>query len=159
MSHLNAWRLVGAVMIILALVNFAAQFAVIPTRGDEPVTPYDDMSSDTAATPLQETLIGNIGGLTSPTGIAVVVISMVFLAVAFGLIAGKPWGVAAQLALGSDITFKVINIISQLSIGNTLADMLPAIFIIAIEVFLIYLLFHYRVTDAVTFDNKRGTPA
>jgi hypothetical protein len=162
MSHLNAWRIAGAVMIVLALVNFAAQFAIFPTRGDEVVPPNAENSQDfteSTAAPIQDNIIQNIGGLTSPTGISVIVISMIFLAVASGLLRGKPWGVAAQLALGADITFKLINIVSMLAVGSTLIEMFPAVIIIIIEAAVIFLLFKYRATDAAGFDTRRGTPA
>ncbi len=157
MTRTTVWRGVAIVMILIALLNLAAQFAVYVPGDETAVTPYDETRNE-AVEPARDALIEDVGGLTSTTGLAVTVISMIFFVVAGGLLLGKPWGLPAQLALGTDITFKALNIISQLTIGDTLLDVLPAIFLIVIESALIYVLFRYRVTEAVSFNTKRGTP-
>ena len=52
MSHKTAWRVVGVIMVVLALVNIAAQFAIFPTRGDELVAVNEeDEYAGTTTTP------------------------------------------------------------------------------------------------------------
>lgn len=137
--------LAGAI-IVLALINLVAIFAIF----DEPPTPTPT-TEDTTIAPeeaddsVQGELIEDVGGLTSPTGIASLVTSVILIGLSIGLAFDRPWEFGLMFFLGADATFKLVNLISQLAIGKPLSDVLPSALLFALDAALIAGLFqHWR---------------
>jgi hypothetical protein len=143
MRNTNLTKIAAVIMIFLAMLNFAASFAIFAPGGPQPVLPPE---AEAELSPAQGSLIQDVGGTTSPTGIAVFVISLIFVLVAVGLLSGRGWRLGAMMALGADITFKIINIVVQLLVGNPTFGTLPAIAIVIVEIILIGMLWSDRRT-------------
>jgi len=86
-------------------------------------------------------MIRPIGSLATPTGLGIAVVTMVLLALAFGLLNARNWEVGAMFFLGADITLKLVNVISVIATGDALVNTLLTLGIVAVEAGLILALY------------------
>ncbi len=133
-------NLVAVVMLILAVVNFISVFAVVEAPDTPPVPAAE---ADEVEPEAETELIRGVGGLTSPAGLGVLFTSIGLAGMGVGLLMNRRWEVGAMFFLGADIFFKILNIISQLTILDfTNPNILLAIGLMIVEGILIVLLFY-----------------
>lgn len=133
-------NLVAVVMLILAVVNLVSVFAVVEAPDTPPVPAAE---AEEVESPAETELIRGVGGLTTPAGLGVLFTSIGLAGMAIGLLMNRRWEVGAMFFLGADIFFKILNIISQLTILEfTDPNILLAIGLIVVESILIVLLFN-----------------
>jgi hypothetical protein len=131
--------IVGIMMILLAVLNVAATFAVFEVGGPQNAQP-DELGAE--APTVQSEVVQDLGGMTSPMGMATLFLTGAIAAIGIALLLGRAWEMFGMLALGADATLKVINIISQLATGNNLLDAsVVPLAVIVVEVIGIALLF------------------
>jgi uncharacterized membrane protein len=140
--HRTMTMIAAVLLVVLAALNLiSALTAVNPGSSEltQPAEQVDEGVANDAA--LEDELVEDIGGLTSNTGIAVIVISLLMIVIAVGLFTGRGWQLGGMLALGADISFKLLNIIAQLAIGDPITDYWLPIAFILVEAVAIGLLF------------------
>jgi hypothetical protein len=141
-NHRTLTMIAAVMLVSLAALNLYSALLPINPGSSELTQPADQVEEGVeASTALEDEMIEDIGGLTSNTGIAVIAISLIMFVIAVGLFTGRNWQLGAMMALGADITFKLLNIIAQLVIGEPITDYLLAIVVILIECVAIGLLF------------------
>lgn len=105
--------IVAIIMLVIAAINLASVFSVIEAPNAPPV-PADEAPNVEA--PVEAELIRGVGGLTSPAGLGVLFTTLGLGVTAVGLLTRRPWEMGAMFFLGADIFFKLLNVISQLTI-------------------------------------------
>lgn len=139
-SRRKAMIVVSLVLFSLVFINLFAALATPPA-----VSAAD---GESAISPLfGAEMIRTIGGLNTPVGLGVMVVSAVFIMLGFGLWNERPWEVAAMFFLGADITLKIVNITAMLATGGAPADSLLALGVILVEMGLIGVLYRRYVAN------------
>jgi hypothetical protein len=131
----SVYRAVGLFMIVLAMINFGIQFSIFSFSGGPPSDVQNEeigVDEGLANTPDEEAA-QDIGGLSTPTGLLTLVHAPVLLIIGIMLLMLRRWEMFAIIALVIDALVKGGNILSQLAIGNNLADaaLIPILFIVA----------------------------
>lgn len=140
--HRSTTMIAAFIMVLLVGLNLASALLPINPGSGELTQPVEQIDEGVpAANELEEDLIEGVGGLTTNTGIAVITVSLIMFMIAIGLFTGRGWQMGAMLALGADISFKLVNIIAQLAIGEGLGDVWLSVVVIVVEAAAIGLLF------------------
>jgi uncharacterized membrane protein len=139
----RTFTIIAAFMLVsLAALNLYSALLPINPGSSELTQPAEQVEDGVEAnTVLEDEMIEDVGGLTSNTGIAVIVISLIMFVIAVGLFTGRNWQLGGMMALGADISFKLLNIIAQLVIGDPITDFWLPILVILVECIAIGLLF------------------
>lgn len=147
---------IAAAIIVLSLINIAGLVATFNTPLDQADNVEDPLlSPDEAGDDVRDELVEDVGGLTSPTGLATLVSTIFLIGLTIGLAFGRPWELGAMFFLGADASFKLLNLISQLTTGKSLGDTLPSILLIGLDIALILGVFgHWRSNRQTTFPHE-----
>lgn len=143
---------IAAAIIVLSLINIAglvATFNVPLDQTDDVEDPF--LAPDESGNNVRDVLVEDVGGLTSPTGLATLVSTIFLVILSIGLAFNRPWELALMFFLGADASFKLLNLISQLTTGKSLVDTLPSLALIGLDIALILGVFwHWRSNRPMT---------
>ncbi|MCU0499291.1 MAG: hypothetical protein MUF87_18210 [Anaerolineae bacterium] len=161
MTRLSLARIAAVIMLGIVALNIIAAFAVFRPGEERAIAPNAENQPDVGAVdPVRDELIEDVGGLTAPTGLANLIASALTFIAAIGLLFGQRWELGAMLALGTHSTFRLLNIFFQTGIGDSLADTLPAILLLAVEgttIVILYLAWR-RSPERAASPYNRATP-
>lgn len=162
MTNRTIYTVVGLFMILMAIIN------VIPTINTLANNRADLDPGEFAVDPQVETaneLNQAIGGPTSPMGLLTVVHAPVMLVIGIMLLLGRRWEMFAAIAIIVDALVKGGNILSQLAVGQSLADSLvPIVFIVLDIVATVLILQQWRIrrreegspTEAIGYSERQA---
>ncbi len=139
MAHVNnptIFRLVGIIMIVLAILNVYSNLALFASRA--PVADSDDVV-ETEGNPVEDTAQA-IGGMNSIMGVMTLVHAPLLAAVGVALLLLRRWEMFAAIALVIDIFIRVGNILGQLAVGDTLGDLMLPLLLAVVDVVAIVLI-------------------
>jgi hypothetical protein len=134
----NVILLIGIVMIVIAVINLGGVFGVFQGVGQDIIEP-----TEVEALPPAQAALAGASGLTTPGGLAKMIVSVLLIVVALGLLTGQRWELGAMFLLGADVMLKLLNIAGNLAVGLPVVVVIPLIIMIS-DSMLIYALFRRR---------------
>lgn len=152
---------IAASIIVLSLINaagLAATFNTPLSQSDNVEDPL--LAPDESGDDVRDELVEDVGGLTSPTGLATLVSTIFLIILSIGLAFSRPWELGLMFFLGADASFKLVNLVSQLTTGKSLGDTLPSMFLIGLDLALILAVFwHWRSNRQITPPREIHSPS
>jgi hypothetical protein len=128
-------RIVGIVMLAIAVISVGVNLFVPPLYNVDAQPPVGAAQTANAAA-------STLGGMTSPMGLALLIVAVAMIIVGLGLLAHQRWDMIAMMTLGADIVLRIANGIGQFVTGATLlSTLLLPVTLAIIDVALIWYAF------------------